>query len=132
MTNAELFDSWKGLDDHKLSIELARVTGEMLVVHREELVARIHAIIRRSKGHAQSVIRVGKVLVNLDAKTVDVEGRTVHLTGKEYQMLELHLHYLKVGQCVLPLIQAHYTYLTHAFLVLNLTLVQLVVMIHLG
>jgi two-component system cell cycle response regulator CtrA len=53
------------------------------------LVARIHAIIRRSKGHAQSVIRVGKVLVNLDAKTVDVDGRTVHLTGKEYQMLEL-------------------------------------------
>lgn len=57
--------------------------------HREELVARIHAIIRRSKGHAQSVIRVGKVVVNLDAKTVDVDGRTVHLTGKEYQMLEL-------------------------------------------
>ena len=57
--------------------------------HREELVARIHAIIRRSKGHAQSVIRVGKVLVNLDAKSVDVEGRAVHLTGKEYQMLEL-------------------------------------------
>ena len=57
--------------------------------HREELVARIHAIIRRSKGHAQSMIRIGKVLVNLDAKTVDVEGRTVHLTGKEYQMLEL-------------------------------------------
>jgi two-component system cell cycle response regulator CtrA len=57
--------------------------------HREEMVARIHAIIRRSKGHAQSVIRVGKVLVNLDAKSVDVDGRTVHLTGKEYQMLEL-------------------------------------------
>ncbi|MEQ8896708.1 MAG: response regulator transcription factor [Roseovarius sp.] len=57
--------------------------------HREELVARIHAIVRRSKGHAQSVIRTGKVHVNLDAKTVDVEGKTVHLTGKEYQMLEL-------------------------------------------
>ena len=57
--------------------------------HREELVARIHAIIRRSKGHSQSVIRTGKVNVNLDAKTVDVEGETVHLTGKEYQMLEL-------------------------------------------
>ncbi len=57
--------------------------------HREELVARIHAIIRRSKGHAQSVIRTGTISVNLDAKTVDVEGRTVHLTGKEYQMLEL-------------------------------------------
>lgn len=57
--------------------------------HREELVARIHAIIRRSKGHSQSVIKTGKISVNLDAKTVDVDGRTVHLTGKEYQMLEL-------------------------------------------
>jgi two-component system cell cycle response regulator CtrA len=57
--------------------------------HREELVARIHAIIRRSKGHSQSVIKTGQVSVNLDAKTVDVEGKTVHLTGKEYQMLEL-------------------------------------------
>ncbi len=57
--------------------------------HREELVARIHAIIRRSKGHSQSVIRTGAVNVNLDAKTVDVDGASVHLTGKEYQMLEL-------------------------------------------
>jgi two-component system cell cycle response regulator CtrA len=57
--------------------------------HREELVARIHAIIRRSKGHSQSVIKTGTVCVNLDAKTVDVLGKTVHLTGKEYQMLEL-------------------------------------------
>lgn len=56
---------------------------------REELVARIHAIVRRSKGHAQSIIWTGKVAVNLDAKTVEVEGKTVHLTGKEYQMLEL-------------------------------------------
>ena len=57
--------------------------------HREELVARIHAIIRRSKGHSQSIIRTGTVEVNLDAKTVEVGGKSVHLTGKEYQMLEL-------------------------------------------
>ncbi|WP_050602406.1 response regulator transcription factor CtrA [Ruegeria sp. 6PALISEP08] len=57
--------------------------------HREELVARIHAIIRRSKGHSQSIIHTGRVAVNLDAKTVEVDGKTVHLTGKEYQMLEL-------------------------------------------
>ncbi|RYH10333.1 response regulator transcription factor CtrA [Tropicimonas sp. IMCC6043] len=57
--------------------------------HREELVARIHAIIRRSKGHSQSKIRTGKVTVNLDAKTVEVDSKGVHLTGKEYQMLEL-------------------------------------------
>jgi len=57
--------------------------------NREELIARIHAIIRRSKGHAQSIIQTGKVSVNLDAKTVEVSGAPVHLTGKEYQMLEL-------------------------------------------
>lgn len=57
--------------------------------HREELIARIHAIIRRSKGHAQSIITTGRISVNLDAKTVDVGGATVHLTGKEYQMFEL-------------------------------------------
>ncbi|GHG80700.1 response regulator transcription factor CtrA [Pseudodonghicola xiamenensis] len=57
--------------------------------HRDELVARIHAIIRRSKGHSQSVIHTGKIAVNLDAKTVEVAGDPVHLTGKEYQMLEL-------------------------------------------
>ncbi len=57
--------------------------------HREELVARIHAIIRRSKGHAQSIIHTGKISVNLDAKTVETGDQAVHLTGKEYQMLEL-------------------------------------------
>ena len=57
--------------------------------HKDELIARIHAVIRRSKGHAQSVIRTGDILVNLDAKTVEVNNNRVHLTGKEYQMLEL-------------------------------------------
>ena len=54
--------------------------------HREELIARIHAIIRRSKGHSQSIIKTGDIEVNLDGKTVEVRGNTVHLTGKEYQM----------------------------------------------
>ncbi len=57
--------------------------------HKDELVARIHAIVRRSKGHSQSVINTGKLTVNLDTKTVEVQGSRVHLTGKEYQMLEL-------------------------------------------
>ncbi|MCH8862772.1 MAG: response regulator transcription factor [Proteobacteria bacterium] len=57
--------------------------------HKEELIARIHAIVRRSKGHSQSVIKTGKLSVNLDTKTVDVSGQRVHLTGKEYAMLEL-------------------------------------------
>jgi len=52
-------------------------------------VARIHAIVRRSKGHAQSVINTDDLCVNLDSKTVEVNGARVHVIGKEYQMLEL-------------------------------------------
>jgi hypothetical protein len=48
--------------------------------HKDELVARIHAIVRRSKGHAQSVIQTGDLVVNLDTKTVEVNGARVHLT----------------------------------------------------
>jgi two-component system cell cycle response regulator CtrA len=57
--------------------------------HRDELIARIHAIVRRSKGHSQSVIRVGNLAVNLDAKLVEIDGARIHVTGKEYEMLEL-------------------------------------------
>jgi two-component system cell cycle response regulator CtrA len=57
--------------------------------HKDELVARIHAIVRRSKGHAQSVIQTGDLVVNLDTKMVEVGGQRVHLTGKEHQILEL-------------------------------------------
>jgi two-component system, cell cycle response regulator CtrA len=57
--------------------------------HKDELMARIHAIMRRSKGHAQSVIRTGDLMVNLDTKTIEVTGARVQLTGKEYQTLEL-------------------------------------------
>jgi two-component system, cell cycle response regulator CtrA len=57
--------------------------------HKDELVARIHAVVRRSKGHAQSVIQTGDLIVNLDTQSVEVTGARVHLTGKEYQMLAL-------------------------------------------
>lgn len=56
---------------------------------KAELMARIQAIVRRSKGHAQSIITTGKLMVNLDAHTVEVDGHPVHLTGKEYGILEL-------------------------------------------
>jgi two-component system cell cycle response regulator CtrA len=56
---------------------------------RAELVARIQAIVRRSKGHAESVIRTGRLNVNLDRRTVEVDTDPLHLTGKEYGILEL-------------------------------------------
>jgi two-component system cell cycle response regulator CtrA len=56
---------------------------------RRELIARIQAIVRRSKGHSESVIRTGKLLVNLHSRVVEVDGQPLHLTGKEYGILEL-------------------------------------------
>jgi len=56
---------------------------------KRELIARIQAIVRRSKGHSDSVIETGKMKVNLDARTVEVDSKPVHLTGKEYGILEL-------------------------------------------
>src|SRR6202050_314222 len=56
---------------------------------RRELIARIQAIVRRAKGHSESVIRTGKLTVNLDSRTVEVRSKPLHLTGKEYGILEL-------------------------------------------
>ena len=56
--------------------------------HKDELVARIQAIVRRSKGHAESTIRCGDLVVNLDKKQVEIAGGRVNLTGKEYALLE--------------------------------------------
>jgi two-component system cell cycle response regulator CtrA len=57
--------------------------------HKNELVARIQAIVRRSRGHAQSVIRTNDLIVNLDEKTAEINRVRVPLTGKEYDILEL-------------------------------------------
>ena len=56
---------------------------------KRELIARIQAIVRRSRGHSDSIIKTGKLAVNLDTRTVEVDGQPLHLTGKEYGILEL-------------------------------------------
>ena len=57
--------------------------------NKGELIARIQAVVRRSKGHSESVIRTGKLSVNLDTRAVEVDGRPLHLTSKEYGIIEL-------------------------------------------
>ncbi len=57
--------------------------------HRDELIARIHAVVRRAQGHAETVITTGKLNVNLDSRTVEAKGVRVRVTGREYQILEL-------------------------------------------
>ena len=57
--------------------------------HRDVLIARIRAVIRRSKGHASPLIVIGNVAVNIEQKVVEVAGVRLHLTGCEYHVLEL-------------------------------------------
>jgi two-component system cell cycle response regulator CtrA len=54
-----------------------------------ELLARMQAVVRRCKGFSQPVLRVGPIELNLDSREVFIEGRELHLTGKEYSILEL-------------------------------------------
>ncbi len=56
---------------------------------KAELLARIQAVVRRSKGHSNSVIKTGAVEVDLDSQNVTVNGEILHLTGKEYGIMEL-------------------------------------------
>ncbi len=81
-----------GLDDTTHKIKGFGVGADDYVVkpfNRAELVARINSIVRRSQGHAASIIETGKLRINIDAKAVEVDGKQVHLTGKEYQLLEV-------------------------------------------
>ncbi|GAA4226094.1 two-component system cell cycle response regulator CtrA [Sagittula marina] len=81
-----------GSDDHENKIKgFGSGADDYLTkpFNRDELIARVNAIIRRSQGHAQSTIKTGNIEINLDAKSVDVFGRPVSLTAKEYQIFEL-------------------------------------------
>jgi two-component system cell cycle response regulator CtrA len=57
--------------------------------NKNELIARVRAIIRRAKGHPQSEIKVGRLSLNLTTKMVKIDGNLIRLTGREYAILEL-------------------------------------------
>lgn len=57
--------------------------------HQLELLARLHGLVRRSRGFPESIVTTGNLTVNLSKKMVQVNGEPLHVTGKEYQMLEL-------------------------------------------
>jgi two-component system cell cycle response regulator CtrA len=57
--------------------------------NKEELIARVRAIIRRAQGHSNSVIVVGDLKIDLNTKTVETKKQAIRLTGREYAILEL-------------------------------------------
>ena len=60
--------------------------------HKDELLARVQAVVRRSQGPTGEVVRCGELVVRLDAQRAEIAGQPVPLTVKEYQMLELLAH----------------------------------------
>jgi len=56
---------------------------------KRELVARIHAIVRRDRGHGQARVTAGRLSINMDTKSAEIGGKPVHLTGKEFAILEM-------------------------------------------
>ena len=79
----------QGLDDRIKGLDAGADDYLTKPFDKRELIARIQAVVRRSKGHADSVIRTGKLTLNLDSRTVTVGKRPLHLTNKEYGILEL-------------------------------------------
>ena len=56
---------------------------------RSELIARVNALVRRSKGLADPIVRTGAMEINLNSKIVTIDGKVLHLTSKEYALVEL-------------------------------------------
>lgn len=59
----------------------------------KELLARIRAITRRGTDAASAVLRLGNIELDCTAFMVSCDGREKHLTGKEFQMLQLFMTY---------------------------------------
>lgn len=55
----------------------------------EEIIARIFAIVRRSRGLSDSKIKIGKMIINLDSKVIEYENILVECTKSEYDIIKL-------------------------------------------
>ena len=88
-TSILILSGLAGIDDKCKGLGVGADDYMTKPFHKDELIARIQAIVRRSQGHARSMIQIGDLVLNLDSKTVEVNGARLHLTVKEYQMLEL-------------------------------------------
>jgi len=66
--------------------------------HFEEIEARINALLRRSAGWAEAVLRAGPIELDTRSQAVTVDGQSVELTSFEYRVLEYLM--LRAGKVV--------------------------------
>lgn len=78
-----------GANDKVKSLDMGADDYITKPFEKRELVSRLQAVIRRSKGYAESVINVGRLSVNLTNREVLVDGKPLRLTCKEYAILEV-------------------------------------------
>lgn len=90
-----------GTDDVRTKAQGLWLGGDDYIVkpfRAPELLARISAVVRRARGHAQALIQLGELTVNLDSQWAERNGARIHLSSKEYGVLELLA--LRRGQIV--------------------------------
>jgi two-component system, OmpR family, response regulator len=59
----------------------------------DELLARVRALLRRPKAHTGNVMSVGPLDLDIAAKNVCLQGQPIHVTAKEFQLLEYLLRH---------------------------------------
>lgn len=59
----------------------------------DELLARVRALLRRPKAHSSNVLESGGLKLDVVAKTVTVDNEPIHLTAKEFQLVEYLLRH---------------------------------------
>ena len=59
----------------------------------DELLARVRALLRRPKEHGGNTLKTGSLRLDIVAKSIDYKGKPVHLTAKEFQLLEYLLRH---------------------------------------
>lgn len=92
MKNATPVLVLSGLSDQQTKVRSFETGADDYLVKpfdREELLARLRAIVRRANGFAEPTLRVGPIELRLGAREVLVNGKPIHLTGKEFSILEL-------------------------------------------
>ncbi len=81
-----------GLDDAAQKVKGLQMGADDFLTkpfNQEELVARIQAIVRRSQGYSVPIINIGKLAVNLTSRSVELDGRPIWLTRREYALMEV-------------------------------------------